>query len=247
MQSQKFNITFSWPLLIAAILLTALLASLGFWQLDRANEKQLLQDDIEKSLTAPVLTLTSDTTGNWESLRYRHIAVTGHFDNTFQLYLDNRVHQGIAGYHIISPFYLNDEKAQQTAILINRGWISTGSNRNILPEISTPDGEITIKGRISSPRSKPTMISTEELPDTYSEQVWTYLDIAYTAEKFQLELEPFIILQENNTNDGLVRQLPRYESNVTMHIGYAVQWFAFALFVLLLYIKHTIKIEKSNE
>ncbi len=244
MHSHKFNINFSWLLFIAAILLTALLTSLGFWQLDRADKKQLLKDDIEQSLTAPVLTVTSDTTENWENLRYRQIAVTGYFDNSFQLYLDNRVHHGVAGYHIISPFYLNDEKAQQTAILINRGWISNGSNRNILPEISTPYGEITIEGRISSPRSKPTMISKEELPDAYSEQVWTYLDIVYTADKFQLELEPFIILQENESNDGLIRQLPQYETNVTMHIGYAVQWFAFALFVLLLYIKNTIKIEK---
>jgi len=248
MQSHKFHINFSWLLFISAILLIALLASLGFWQLDRANEKQHLQDDIELSLAAPVLTLTSEIAGNWKNLSYRQIAATGHFEPALQLYLDNRVHQGVAGYHIFSPFTLEQDlskhKQKQTVILVNRGWISAGSDRNTLPEIKSPDGEITIKGRISAPRSKPTLISSDELPDAYSEQVWTHLDIDYAKEKFQLAFEPYIILQENDTHDGMTRQLPEYKSNVTMHIGYAIQWFAFALFVVLLYIKHTIKIEK---
>jgi len=244
MQLKQFHINFSWTLFIGAIMLIAILASLGFWQLDRSDEKRLIQDDIEQSLSAPVLTITPETTDSWEQLRYRQIEASGHFDRSFRLYIDNRVHQGTAGYHIISPFYLTDENEKQAVILVNRGWVSAGSYRKILPEIKTPDGEITIKGRISPPRSKPTMISNDESPDAYSEQVWTYLDIDYATEKFHLEFEPFIILQENDTSDGLIRQLPEYESNVTMHIGYAVQWFAFAFFVVLIYLKHTIKIGK---
>jgi len=243
----KYNIQFSWILALGAFVLTCILTALGFWQLHRSDEKALLQYDIEESLAAPAIKLSSTVGDDWEKLRYRRITARGHFGLSFQIYIDNRVNQGKAGYHIISPFYLEDNS--ETIILINRGWVSVGNDRKIIPKVIIPDETLTIEGRLSSPRSKPTIISDKQTPDAYSNQVWTYLDISYVEKKYQLELEPYIILQENNGKDGLIRELPNYESNVTMHIGYAIQWFAFALFVVLAFIRNGVKItnlEKQN-
>lgn len=243
MQIGNSEYKFSWALLIGAVVFTLLFAQLGFWQLDRADEKDLIQQDIEQKFAAEPLKLTTTVGDAWNEWRYRKIEATGHFGDGFQIYLDNRVHNGKAGYHMIAPFYL---EGSDTAILINRGWVYVGRDRKFLPEVTIPTETITIKGRLSSPRSKPTIFGDDEMPDAYSEKLWTYLDIDYVAGKYQLKLEPYIILQENDIEDGLLRQLPNYESNVTMHLGYAVQWFAFALFLVLAFIRNGITVTKLD-
>ncbi|RLA02248.1 MAG: hypothetical protein DRQ47_07025 [Gammaproteobacteria bacterium] len=243
----KFKVSFSWLLLIGTFLLISFLTSLGAWQLERADEKRLIQQDIDQSLEAPALHLAEGVGQNWREMRYRKIEAQGHFGDQFQYYIDNRTYQGKAGYHIIAPFYLHSDylhSEQQTIILVNRGWVTVGADRKVIPKVTTPTETFTIKGRLSKPRSRPTMIGGHDEPDAYSKTVWTHLDIEYAANLNHLELEPYIILQENDINDGLLRQLPSYESNVTMHMGYAVQWFAFAIFVLLLFIRKNLKVEK---
>jgi len=247
-QIHQYQVTFSWLVLSGTLLITGCFTSLGFWQLNRAEEKRLIHSDIVQSINRKAIQLFSPITDNWENLRYRPVKARGYFGNSFIIYIDNRVHEGKAGYHVISPFYLETSKKNgmgETIILVNRGWMPVGNDRSLLPEVITPEGIITLDGRLSSPRSKPTLIGGDELPDTYSDQVWTYLDINYVEEKYQLQLEPYIILQESDSADGLIRKLPEYQSNVTMHIGYAIQWFAFALFVVLVFIKNGITIEKS--
>ncbi|MCP3673319.1 MAG: SURF1 family protein [Gammaproteobacteria bacterium] len=243
MQFGNTNLKFSWVLLLGTIVFTILFAQLGFWQLDRADEKDLIQKDIEQSFAAEPASLSSIIGESWKDLRYRKIEATGHFDDSFQIYLDNRIYNGKAGYHIVTPFYLEGSDA---AILVNRGWVFVGRDRKVLPEVSLPTGMISLKGRLSSPRSKPTIFGDDEMPDAYSEKLWTYLDIDYVSKKYQIKLEPFMILQENDIEDGLLRQLPDYESNVTMHLGYAVQWFAFALFLALAFIRNGITMTKFD-
>ncbi len=250
MQIHRNQITFSWLAFVSALFMTGCFASLGIWQLNRAEEKRQLQNSIEQNVNREPLQLFSSISNNWEELRYRPIRARGYFANNFTLYLDNRVHNTKAGYHIILPFYLETTSKNgmsKTVILVNRGWVPVGNDRTVLPEVMTPVDVINISGRLSSPRSRHPMTGNNELPDAYSDQVWTYLDINYVKEKYQLQLEPYIILQENDTNDGLKRQLPDYQSNATMHIGYAIQWFAFALFVMIVFIKKGINLRISDE
>ena len=47
---------------------------------------------------------------------------------------------------------------------------------------------------------------------------------------------PFAVLQNNNTDDGLRRKWSRYQAKTGMHIGYAIQWFAFSIIVTIIFI-----------
>jgi len=159
MQIGNIHTKLSWLLLIGTLFLSICFASLGFWQLDRADEKAIIQADIEQSIAAAAIKLSSPIGEHWKDFQYRKIEARGHFGSDFLIYLDNRVYQGKAGYHIISPFYVDDEqtdnKQSSAVVLVNRGWIEVGIDRSILPLITTTKDSFILKGRLSSPRSKP--------------------------------------------------------------------------------------------
>lgn len=224
---------FRWALTCGALLLSAILASFGFWQLQRAEEKKILQADIDKQTSANAIQLTQSLADNWQKHRFQKVFLTGFFETDNQRLMDNRVVNGKAGYHVITPFRVSGSDLR---ILINRGWVSTGNDRTILPEIFTPASEIELAGRISPPRSRPPMLSEDIKPDQYSDKVWTHLDIDYFTKKFNTKVEPYIVLAENDLKDQLIREWPRFDAKMAMHIGYAVQWFAFSFFALILWL-----------
>ena len=67
-------------------------------------------------------------------------------------------------------------------------------------------------------------------------RVWENLDIDRYRAATGLALQPVMILQTNDVPDGLVRQWPRPDSGSGKNLGYAVQWFAMALAVLIIYL-----------
>ena len=54
-----------------------------------------------------------------------------------------------------------------------------------------------------------------------------------------------MMLQSPQDDSGFVRQWPEPQANVGMHIGYAIQWFAFALIALLVWLR--LSLQRSAE
>lgn len=79
---------------------------------------------------------------------YASAQMLGHFDNQQVYLLDNRIYQHKVGYEVLTPFIL---KNSHEVLLVNRGWIPQGLNRNKIPEIPTIEGEISIRGLIVFP------------------------------------------------------------------------------------------------
>jgi surfeit locus 1 family protein len=89
------------------------------------------------------------------------------------------------------------------------------------------------------------MQKTLELsPDQISGQVWENLDFERYRSSTGLKLQPVMILQKDQTNDGLVREWIRPDSGSAKNIGYAFQWFAMALAVLIIYLVLSVKRER---
>ena len=218
---------------ILVFVLATLFTVLGFWQIQRAEEKNLLQEKLLERMHTEPFEYTTALGENWQRWQYRQVILRGRFVAEKQILIDNRVHKGKAGYHVITPFIDEDTGRR---ILLNRGWITTGVNRNVLPDIVTPQEEVLVTGRISAVRSRPPMLARDARPDEYNKTVWSYLDVDYFKQKMSLPVEPYIVLVDSDLNDQLARDWPVKNVKIWMHIGYAIQWFVFAIFVLVLFV-----------
>ncbi|MCW8874405.1 MAG: SURF1 family protein, partial [Gammaproteobacteria bacterium] len=87
---------------LLTLLLLSLLTGLGFWQLDRAAQKRALLEQYQGMEREVSIEVRADLVAD-EELEYRPAQVRGRFDTGHQFLLDNRTHQGVAGYHVFTP------------------------------------------------------------------------------------------------------------------------------------------------
>ncbi len=235
------NYQFRFSLLgtILGLLGILMFSSLGTWQVFRAMEKQKLQNDMDIKIKQDVVILEKNDPSITDK-KFIKVKALGRYNQKEEILIDNMIHNGKAGYHVLTPFVLSMD---QSVILVNRGWVPVGNDRNILPDLKAPQGLIHINGVISAPRSKPPLLLGEL--DT-STKVWLYFDINKFETKFNIKLLPMIILLNSDDKYGYVRQWPKYEEKVSMHIGYAIQWYVFAVIVLVTYIGVNFK-KRNND
>ena len=92
----------------ALFLILPIFLSLGFWQLNRAAEKKILLQQYEQRAQRPLQ--LSDIKGEGKNYQYFPVVLTGHFDNQHSFLLDNKIYQRQAGYQVLTPFIVNNEK-----------------------------------------------------------------------------------------------------------------------------------------
>jgi surfeit locus 1 family protein len=221
----------TWIPTIAAIVTIAATARLGFWQLDRAHQKEALQAQYERMRAAPVLELGGAHT---QAERYRRVAVSGEFDTQHEILLDNQVHQGMAGYHVLTPLRI---AAGDKLVMVNRGWIGRIKEYPSIPDIPSELGTITITG--ITDRADRSLI--ELSADTVQGNVWQNFTARRFRERTGIELLNFVILQQDPPGNALVRVKAEPEFTILRHYGYAFQWFALAATALTLYVVFTYK------
>jgi surfeit locus 1 family protein len=221
----------TWLPTLVTLLLLPLLISLGFWQLDRAVQKRALQHDYQaRSLIKPLnLNQLKELP---KDLRFYAAQMTGHFDNTHQFLLDNKIYQHRMGYQVLTPFIL---KNSNKTILINRGWIAQGSDRAHLPDIKPVVGEVTLNGIVTVPDAKAFTLghNTENL--TWPQRI-EKIDLNKMTDKLGYKFFSFIVLLNSKEPYGFVRDWSPFNNNVAVHYGYAFQWFALATTLLIIFI-----------
>lgn len=224
---------------IVTALAIMLFCSLGFWQLERSEMKRQLAEEITMRMQQPVLSINRETADrlNGLDMEYRHIETRGDFESEYQFFVDNKKYHGKAGYHVVTPFKI-EETGQ--VILVNRGWVDAGNDRNVLPDISTPEGIVNLSGQLQKP-AKAIFRPGISKPAEKMGGIWLYMDTAYFSSLSGLTVMPYILLLDEQNSFGYVREWPAFEANTEMHVGYAIQWFAFAIFALLAYVSLGIK------
>ena len=115
----------------------AVFVSLGNWQLSRAEEKTVQYELLEQYAKQPPLSLPALSV-KLSDYQYREIEILGEYLNDLTIYVDNKIYQGRAGYHIVTPFKVKNSKL---LVAVNRGWIPVGDDRRILPAVRPEQGE----------------------------------------------------------------------------------------------------------
>ena len=130
-----------WPTLAAAVLI-GLTLSLGNWQTQRASYKRTLQARVDAGQQAPAVRLGSLSVAR-ASVLYRRVEAQGIFDPRHEILLDNRIYNGVAGYHVLTPLKIIGSNRY---VLVNRGWTAVGKDRSTLPRVPPLSSEVKIEG-----------------------------------------------------------------------------------------------------
>ena len=212
-------------LTVIALALIALCVRLGVWQLDRAEQKEKLQAAVASGATLPVLELRPGMEFS-PALRFRKIVVKGRFEPDRQILLDNQTHEHRAGVHVLTPLRVRDS---ETRVLIDRGWIALEPSRTHLPDAGAPRGEVEVHRIIDTAHPPPFMLGAASRAGPAWGRLWPYLDFDYFSRHAGYRVQPYLIRQDPADPHGYVRVLPTVEMSPAMHIGYAIQWFGFAV------------------
>jgi len=237
---------------LATLAAMALCIKSGLWQYNKAELKQSLQTQLNARLAEPPTELTDNLIADkliagkileLENLRYMRIKFTGIYETRFQVLLDNQVENTVAGYHVFTPMQV---EGSQAYVLVNRGWIKGRSDRKP-PVVTAPQGRQEIEGDIRLPAKK--FFTLEAPPEKggkwqpiLQNQIWQYMDMQRYIKSVPFAVQPFVVrLDAKSKAGGFVRNWPVPGERVNMHLGYAYQWFGFALTLLVIYIVLNVK------
>lgn len=220
----------------------ALFVRLGFWQLDRAEQKQALLAQYAVGQRSQV----EITPQNADSLsRYQRVRVSGHFDAAHQILLDNMPsHTGRPGYRVLTPL-----QSSAGWLLVDRGWLPLGATRAILPDVSIGEAERNLTGTMDAlPRAGlqlagPPVDSNAAWPRVLSFPLQSALE-----RQLGHKLIPGVLLLDASQPDGYERV---WEAHLGFkperHIGYAVQWFALAGAAVIIFLVMGFRTRKATD
>jgi surfeit locus 1 family protein len=211
--------------IVGLLALSILFASLGRWQLRRAHEVEDVAARFALAAEAPPLERAPAALT--EELRFRRLAVAGNYEVERQFLLDNQVRDGVAGYEVLTPFRI---AADDRWLLVNRGWVAADPDRSVLPNVVVDAVAREISGRLERlPRAG------IRLGDTPAAQPRGDLVVVVypTAQELgALAREPLLdyqLLLDDAAPDGFARGWRAPGLGPERHLGYAGQWFLFAI------------------
>jgi surfeit locus 1 family protein len=216
---------------LLTIVMIVLLISLGRWQLRRADEKRVLFDSFAAGMDA---TQTIEL-GTPPLRRYQHIEAVGHYDQSRQVLIDNMVNAERAGYFVITPFALTGGGW----VLVNRGWVPLGASRAARPAIPVADDTRHVRGRADHMPSPGIQLGARVLLKPPFPVVAAFPsrdEIAGLLHESSWTSATDLVLLDPGEPDGYVRNWSAPGFAPMRHIAYAVQWFALALTLFVIYL-----------
>ena len=213
---------------LAALVMLGLLMWAGFWQLDRAEQKRRIgvaqSYRVEKSPVELHPGLLE--AGELERLTYRRARASGRYRQDRQYLLDNRTHKGVAGYHVLTPLRL---EASNVHVLVNRGWLPVGPDRDRLPDVSVVEQPLAEEGDVVAPPAAGLALGSSGYDAARWPRVVQHVDLERIAEQLDGPLLPFVVRLSPDSEHGYAREWRAATGlSPARHVGYAVQWFAMA-------------------
>jgi surfeit locus 1 family protein len=216
---------------LLSIVLVALLIGLGRWQLQRAAAKRALFD----SFAAGTDVSQQIDLRTPEVRRYQHVEADGHYDASRQILIDNMSNAERVGYYVITPFALQGGGW----VLVNRGWVPLGPSRAALPAIPVGGDERHIRGRadhLPSPGIQMGVHAALLPPYPVVANFPSHTELAQLLQEPNWAPATPLVLLDADQPNGYVRNWTAPGFPPMRHIAYAVQWFALALALLIIYI-----------
>ena len=219
------------PMLMTLVLVPALVG-LGVWQLQRAEEKRVLQAQWQRQRDMAPRPLAEVLRG--QAPRFAPVVAQGRFDTGHQFLLDNQIRSHRPGYQVLTPLRL---QGSERAILVNRGWIPMGDGRRDLPRIPTPEGSVRVTGYLVDPPQAGLRLGPADPGKGRWPKVVQYL----APQRASRQLGYPVVARAVRLAEGAPHGFPR-DWNAPLpvgparHTGYALQWFGLGVAVLVIFL-----------
>ena len=243
MKISIYNISFNYKLLpsLVFIIFFTLFIKLGFWQLDRADQKKIINMAFVERKNQPAIPLNKETIQMpIIDIIWHHVTISGEFLNDKNIILDNQVVQEKAGFLIYTPFKILDSNK---IILVNRGWYPLSNSRNDVPNIPPIKGAQAIEGEINQMPSSGISLGkviTEKLDE--SSFRLQKMDYEVLSSLIGKDLMRYVVkLKKPIFDKTYVIDLGIPVPDSDKNYGYAFQWFAMAFTLFIIFIKLGLK------
>lgn len=210
---------------VAVVVIAAVFVRLGFWQLDRLEERRAANAIGQERLAAEperLPDLLAEAGDDLESIEFRRVVVEGTYDPSREVLIRSQVELGQAGFHVITPLRTD----QGWSVLVNRGWVPLPMDTPPVEPAPAP-GEVRQEGWVHLTEPRPPL-GREDAPGDVS--VFNRVDIGRIGEQVDDVLAPVYVvsLGEGSEELPIPVDLPDF-TDEGPHLAYAIQWFGFAL------------------
>lgn len=222
-----------------SVVFAALFTYLGLWQIDRYHEKTRLLDEAQQRHNRPGVALDA-LPRDPAKLDGLPVSLEGQYDPEHIFLLDNRIVEGRVGFDVLVPFRV---PAAGTTVLVNRGFVPMARTRRQTPDIPpVPAGELSLKGYVHVGEENSVVGDDAEL---VGRPPWPIIVQVSNPVLLQLELDrslyPHVIRLAETDPNALPRNWPVTTVLPQRHMGYAIQWFAMAIAVVVAWFYFTMK------
>lgn len=210
----------------------AVTARLGIWQLDRLAQRRAFNARVEAQINQPVLELSGAAlSADLAHMEYRKVAVTGSYDFSQEVVLRNQAYNGQWGVNVITPLHI---AGTGQTVLVERGWVPgddfTAGN---LAKYAEP-GQVKVQGVIRASETRPDFgFRSDPTPGAGGPRLvsWNLINVGGISQQVPYPLLPVYIQEAPDPAwTGIpVRSQPELDLSEGPHMGYAIQWFSFAL------------------
>ncbi len=217
-------------LALGVVVIAAVCVRLGFWQLDRLEQRREFNAQTSAAGSLPPLPL--DRSGiaaiylDPDGHLYREATASGSFDHSGEVLLRGRSHDGQPGVHLVTPLRLDDGGL----ILVNRGWLPSPDAATVDPRPFRVSGPVRVSGTLQAVPNDPddgTLLTVEA--DGFEVDTYRRLDGATIAARLYAPIPPlYLQARSEGSPGGLPIPVPPPALDEGPHLGYAIQWFSFA-------------------
>lgn len=219
--------------IVVAIGLAALFVRLGIWQLDRLDERRAANARIEERSDAaprPLADLVAEYGDAPGELLDRPVVVEGEYRPELEFVSVGRTYGADRGTLVLTPLELDDGRL----IIVVRGLVPPDEAGPPTASHRPPTGRVTLIGRIDD-GEEPLRIGEPDPTDGILTSL-SRVDLEYVDRWVDGDvLDVSLVLETSDPPppDGTPVRIPEEELSEGSHLGYAIQWFAFAVIALV--------------
>ncbi len=242
-----YRFQFRWIPVVVTLVVFAILARLGWWQLQRGDEKIARLEQIARYQQFDQVSFADllQISQQYEPTGI-DVKVTGQFSTPHSWLLDNKVVNTQPGYDVLLALKPSGQSSGQSsgensgedkALLVNMGWLKGDyANRNNLPQFTIPADSVTLTGFVKAKDLASFALSDQSV----NQQQWPLrtqqINLETLEQQSGLSFYPFIVIAQNSAEFGFTHHYQPVVMPPEKHQAYALQWFLLALAVLIVFI-----------
>tara|TARA_S200000501_G_C20704638_1_gene691185 strand:+ start:19 stop:714 length:696 start_codon:yes stop_codon:yes gene_type:complete len=199
---------------------------LGFWQINRGNEKAEIIEAFEIQQTMQAVEFSAN------SKKWERVYINGELDAERLIFIDNIIYKGILGFKVVAPVSIEDSKI----ILVDFGWIKQPQSRDEVSFLNiSKNKNISVSGVLEAPEMG--LILSDDIFTNTWPKISQSKSISALESLFKEEIIQFILLSDYRNESDFIYLKPIVANMPPVkHYGYAGQWFAMFIALSIMYL-----------